>query len=124
MIMQTLDMMLATQGAVRDVVLMSWKRCLEDYGLDPEKGTPPPILTRAEFLEYYQRSQFLLNEAIQEVELLYQQLGDSELAVVLVDTDGAILHMRSEEHTFELQSRGHLVCRLLLEKKKHKKVHD
>src|SRR5439155_19571508 len=24
---------------------------------------------------------------------------------------------RSEEHTFELQSRGHLVCRLLLEKK-------
>src|SRR5690625_6956285 len=25
---------------------------------------------------------------------------------------------RSEEHTAELQSRGHLVCRLLLEKKK------
>src|SRR5690625_5637979 len=28
---------------------------------------------------------------------------------------------RSEEHTSELQSRGHLVCRLLLEKKKTKK---
>src|SRR5437870_10404364 len=28
---------------------------------------------------------------------------------------------RSEEHTSELQSRGHLVCRLLLEKKKRKK---
>src|SRR5690625_6167077 len=28
-------------------------------------------------------------------------------------------HPRSEEHTSELQSRGHLVCRLLLEKKKH-----
>src|SRR5207253_5753527 len=26
---------------------------------------------------------------------------------------------RSEEHTSELQSRGHLVCRLLLEKKKY-----
>src|SRR5690625_5636503 len=26
-------------------------------------------------------------------------------------------HGRSEEHTSELQSRGHLVCRLLLEKK-------
>src|SRR5690625_6602163 len=26
-------------------------------------------------------------------------------------------HNRSEEHTSELQSRGHLVCRLLLEKK-------
>src|SRR5437870_9073700 len=40
------------------------------------------------------------------------------------DADIAIaprfLH-RSEEHTSELQSRGHLVCRLLLEKKKKKK---
>src|SRR5690625_6546229 len=31
----------------------------------------------------------------------------------------AALAARSEEHTSELQSRGHLVCRLLLEKKKH-----
>src|SRR3989449_5443901 len=30
-------------------------------------------------------------------------------------------HVRSEEHTSELQSRLHLVCRLLLEKKKKKK---
>src|SRR5690606_41899782 len=30
--------------------------------------------------------------------------------------------MRSEEHTSELQSRENLVCRLLLEKKKMKKV--
>src|SRR5690625_6770510 len=29
-----------------------------------------------------------------------------------------IIKARSEEHTSELQSRGHLVCRLLLEKKK------
>src|SRR5690625_6808769 len=29
----------------------------------------------------------------------------------------AAVHARSEEHTSELQSRGHLVCRLLLEKK-------
>src|SRR5207253_10520105 len=31
-------------------------------------------------------------------------------------TNGTVV--RSEEHTSELQSRGHLVCRLLLEKKK------
>src|SRR5690625_6636831 len=29
---------------------------------------------------------------------------------------------RSEEHTSELQSRGHLVCRLLLEKKNKKRI--
>src|SRR5690625_5658886 len=31
---------------------------------------------------------------------------------------------RSEEHTSELQSRGHLVCRLLLEKKKKTEVNN
>src|SRR2546429_2154403 len=31
--------------------------------------------------------------------------------------------LRSEEHTSELQSRLHLVCRLLLEKKKNNKLH-
>src|SRR5690625_5823268 len=36
-----------------------------------------------------------------------------EFASYLVEQWG-----RSEEHTSELQSRGHLVCRLLLEKKK------
>src|SRR5207253_8888320 len=35
---------------------------------------------------------------------------------------GPVGWMRSEEHTSELQSRGHLVCRLLLEKKKKKKI--
>src|SRR5690554_7282209 len=41
---------------------------------------------------------------------------------VTVDVDGAIAlrGSRSEEHTSELQSRPHLVCRLLLEKKKKK----
>src|SRR3989442_7992627 len=33
-------------------------------------------------------------------------------------------HRRSEEHTSELQSRPHLVCRLLLEKKKNKLLSD
>src|SRR5438309_10731690 len=34
---------------------------------------------------------------------------------------GAAVAQRSEEHTSELQSQFHLVCRLLLEKKKKKK---
>src|SRR5947208_10254718 len=35
---------------------------------------------------------------------------------------GGVLTPRSEEHTSELQSPDHLVCRLLLEKKKNKNV--
>src|SRR5947199_6054676 len=34
------------------------------------------------------------------------------------------LSKRSEEHTSELQSLRHLVCRLLLEKKKHRRANE
>src|SRR2546422_6098386 len=37
-----------------------------------------------------------------------------------IDWDWRFKKFRSEEHTSELQSRLHLVCRLLLEKKKKK----
>src|SRR2546429_9290843 len=36
----------------------------------------------------------------------------------------ALRALRSEEHTSELQSRLHLVCRLLLEKKKKEIIHN
>src|SRR5690554_7061174 len=44
----------------------------------------------------------------------WMQLGEN--LTILYETDQLI--SRSEEHTSELQSRPHLVCRLLLEKKK------
>src|SRR3989442_11967872 len=58
--------------------------------------------------------------------------GESAGAARRVDLDLRLAHVgkahasgegdpRSEEHTSELQSRPHLVCRLLLEKKKKKK---
>ena len=51
----------------------------------------------------------------------FEQLDDGSIAFgmptpVVEDTD-----FRSEEHTSELQSRIHLVCRLLLEKKNTQK---
>src|SRR5439155_22802669 len=45
-------------------------------------------------------------------------LGGFALCGLLTAPLGWLLLRRSEEHTSELQSRGHLVCRLLLEKKK------
>src|SRR5438552_10250595 len=42
----------------------------------------------------------------------------------IYEQGAAVLGMRSEEHTSELQSPDHLVCRLLLEKKKHQQQHE
>src|SRR2546429_5761081 len=43
----------------------------------------------------------------------------SDSRSVLASHSTRVATTRSEEHTSELQSRLHLVCRLLLEKKKH-----
>src|SRR5690554_7710155 len=56
----------------------------------------------------------LINAASQIMHTAYEPEGNSTLTM-LSDAEKAI---RSEEHTSELQSRPHLVCRLLLEKKK------
>src|SRR5699024_11302172 len=48
-----------------------------------------------------------------------QRPGTSATSPALVSRH----RLRSEEHTSELQSRFDLVCRLLLEKKKKKKMH-
>src|SRR3989449_367761 len=62
------------------------------------------------------------NEAYRLLGRVKRELGDSsgaieayKKAIVLDERDA--WSMRSEEHTSELQSRLHLVCRLLLEKK-------
>src|SRR5207253_7626683 len=61
----------------------------------------------------------------QQVAMLFEQLqGESVVALReravthhVGEHDGGQFALRSEEHTSELQSRGHLVCRLLLVKK-------
>src|SRR2546422_8426317 len=55
-------------------------------------------------------------------ELAGPAVGDVRalVATIRAEAEGLAGTSRSEEHTSELQSRLHLVCRLLLEKKKKK----
>src|SRR5690554_7152100 len=55
------------------------------------------------------------------VDFLLEKTAASRRSVVRFPSACEELVDRSEEHTSELQSRPHLVCRLLLEKKKTKK---
>src|SRR5690554_5896533 len=61
---------------------------------------------------------FPLNCRLGQALWLIHQRGVSPLAINQLAEFGQSLTGRSEEHTSELQSRPHLVCRLLLEKKK------
>src|SRR2546422_5132496 len=60
----------------------------------------------------------LADLVVTELDLVHDRRGRHRAGDEL---DSAGRAPRSEEHTSELQSRLHLVCRLLLEKKKKKK---
>src|SRR2546422_3758330 len=51
-------------------------------------------------------------------------LGSRQPEFHIVPSGKLVDEIRSEEHTSELQSRLHLVCRLLLEKKKLVNMHE
>src|SRR5690625_2072109 len=57
---------------------------------------------------------FLINS----VDFIASIAEENDEGVLIQNTYSEEKGLRSEEHTSELQSRGHLVCRLLLEKKK------
>src|SRR5690625_6829539 len=65
---------------------------------------------------FYAATEYLKRTLNAGVTSVRDALG-SDLGLKKAIDDG-LVNGRSEEHTSELQSRGHLVCRLLLEKKK------
>ncbi|WP_332673994.1 sigma-54-dependent Fis family transcriptional regulator [Aromatoleum sp.] len=81
------------RGDTTDLVTSSWARCVRDYRLDPAKPARPDVLGEHRLEEHRARAADVIECAKLEMTTLYQQLGDRECAVVLVDTDGVILHM-------------------------------
>src|SRR5690625_6192199 len=60
------------------------------------------------------------NHYVRYLEKTFRRVLDLQGTPVRVEfksSENPFSRVRSEEHTSELQSRGHLVCRLLLEKK-------
>src|SRR5690625_6120234 len=76
-----------------------------------ETGALQPIEEIGEILKDHQA--YFHTDAVQAYSLL--DIDVKKLGIDLLTTSAH----RSEEHTSELQSRGHLVCRLLLETKKN-----
>jgi transcriptional regulator of acetoin/glycerol metabolism len=85
--------------ATSNAVAHSWARCLE-HGLDPSQPRRPPVLGGADLPSRLRGMAAVIDCARYEMTTLYQQLGDPELAVVLTDCEGVILHMVTS-HEFE-----------------------
>src|SRR5690625_5842467 len=89
------------------------------YLIDEEDATIDPAETGDGSVDRYFQTARYLDEALEQFfnDLKTAGLYDDSIIMIYGDHYGiSDNHLRSEEHTSELQSRGHLVCRLLLEK--------
>ena len=75
-----------------DSVTQSWKRCVNEFHLDPSRFVVPPVLTERELAARREGLSDLIACSKLEMTTLYQQLADPELAVVLADAEGVIVH--------------------------------
>lgn len=78
-----------------ETVAQSWVRCVNEFKLDPGRFVTPPVLTDYELAARREAVGDLIACAKLEMTTLYQQLADPDLAVVLVDADGVIVHQVS-----------------------------
>src|SRR5687768_18039653 len=84
---------------------------------------PPPRSTLFPYTTLFRSRQEVLRRTCKPCRPRRRSLTCSRVYTILCvrQSTKACAAGRSEEHTSELQSRLHLVCRLLLEKKKNKK---
>src|SRR5690625_667319 len=83
---------------------------------EPDFNTPPYVIRAAKQAMDEGMTKYTATGGVMKLKqaIINKFERDNDLSY---SPDEIIVTSRSEEHTSELQSRGHLVCRLLLEKK-------
>jgi transcriptional regulator of acetoin/glycerol metabolism len=82
--------------AMRELgVSTSWNRCVTAYGLDPAASAPPRILTRAELKDHREPLAQLIRSAADELDRLYNVVGQARYVVLLCDRDGVAIDYRA-----------------------------
>jgi transcriptional regulator of acetoin/glycerol metabolism len=72
-------------------VKRSWLRCLNEYGLDPDSGADPVVVSRQDLLARKEQNLELVSFADVEMANLHQQLAGSGYSIILTDRDGVLL---------------------------------
>ncbi|HEX8047984.1 GAF domain-containing protein [Rhizobium sp.] len=85
---------LVGSAAAQSAVVASWSRSMRLYGLDPEDGAPPDVLTEAEFRQARERLGSLVQTAQASLDRLYSAVGGAGCCVLLADKDGVPVDRR------------------------------
>lgn len=70
------------------IITRSWKRCIQDYGLDPAKPAPPRFVPRQVLREHQDHADELINVARAGVEQLYRHIAELGYVILLTDSRG------------------------------------
>lgn len=84
-----IDQVLSGHGIGRDALVeQSWRRCVEQYGMDPAKPSPAHIVTDARLREHREQSERLIAIARSGLETLFRQIAGQKYVLLLADAKG------------------------------------
>jgi sigma-54 dependent transcriptional regulator, acetoin dehydrogenase operon transcriptional activator AcoR len=87
--LREIDQVLSGRGMGRDVLVeQSWRRCVEEYGLDPAKPSPAHIVTETRLREHREQSERLIAIARSGLEVLFRQIAGQKYVLLLADAKG------------------------------------
>ncbi len=102
---EEIDRVVNGQNTTRDTVVQeSWLRCINDYGLDPQKEKPPRIVTDATLRAHRGQSQSLISLARNGLETLFRQVVGQNYVLLLADQHGITVDFFGDP-SFELELR-------------------
>jgi sigma-54 dependent transcriptional regulator, acetoin dehydrogenase operon transcriptional activator AcoR len=82
--------------AVSAAIGASWRRCINDYALDPVREQPPFVLDGYLLKEYRSRHEYLIQVASAEIDWLYDHIAMSGCALLLTDAGGIVLYEKAD----------------------------
>ncbi len=81
-----------TPAITADVnVIESWRRCLDQYGLEPDSTAKPCVVTSSEFREICSSHEDLIAAATPEIQKLFSYLSKDQYFVTLTAQSGVML---------------------------------
>ncbi len=78
-------------GALASSVGISWRRCLNEFNLDPAVDYQPTVVDASRIKDLQAQHDELVQIARAEMDALYEQISGSGYALLLADTSGVIL---------------------------------
>jgi sigma-54 dependent transcriptional regulator, acetoin dehydrogenase operon transcriptional activator AcoR len=85
------EAVLPVMQSVQPTIDTSWRRCVNDFKLDPARDYQPTILNHSRLKHLQAEHQELVQIARAEIDSLYEQISGSGYALLLADTSGVIL---------------------------------